>query len=116
MGLPWVRIDTQFASNPKVLELVADKQWRSAFVYVAAICYSGAHGTGGFLPATCLPFIHATKTDVENLIKVGLLIDDMGGWDINGWAEFQVMDEAAEKRSDKARKAAQARWLKGQRA
>ena len=52
----------------------------------------------------CLPFIHATKTDATQLVKVGLWHPDPGGWAINGWDEFQVSDEAARKRRERAQK------------
>lgn len=110
MGLPWVRLDTQFPSNPKVLELTSQGRWRAAFVYIASLAYCGQHGTDGYIPEACLLFIHATKKDAEELVKVGLWHTDIGGWSINGWSEFQISDEAAKKRSDDARKAAMKRW------
>jgi hypothetical protein len=110
MGLPWVRLDTQMPSNPKVLELTSAGKWRAAFVYVASLAYAGSHGTDGYIPDTCLPFIHASKQTAVELVKVGLWHQDVGGWSINGWADFQVCDEEAKARSDKARKAALKRW------
>lgn len=110
MGLPWVRLDTQFASNPKMLELTGQNRWRAAFVYIASLAYAGVHGTDGYLPEACLPFIHGTKRDAVDLVKAGLWDSDMGGWCINGWSDFQVCDEAAKARSDKARNAAMKRW------
>lgn len=110
MGLPWVRLDTQFPQNPKVLDLVADGKWRAAFVYVTGLTYAGAHGTDGYLPNTCLPFIHGTKAAANDLVKAGLWHTDVAGWRINGWEEFQLSDDAAKKRSDKARLAAMKRW------
>jgi hypothetical protein len=110
MGLPWVRLDTQFASNPKILELTSNGRWRAAFVYIAALAYAGQQGTDGYLPETCLPFIHASKRDTVDLVKAGLWHTDLGGWTINGWNEFQLSDEAAKARSDKARNAALKRW------
>ena len=104
MGLPWVRLDTTFASNPKILDLVAAKKYRAAFVYVASLTYAGAHGTDGFIPATALPFIHATRTDANDLVSVGLWKPSSNGWDVNGWDEFQVSDEAAKKRRERAQK------------
>ncbi len=110
MGLPWVRLDTQFHSNPKILDLTAQGRWRAAFVYVAALAYAGQHATDGYLPEACLPFVHATKRDAAELVKAGLWQTDMGGWSIHGWSEFQISDEAAKARSDKARRAALTRW------
>lgn len=107
-----MRLDTQFASNPKLLELASAKKWRAAFVYVAALAYSGQHATDGYLPDTCLPFIHATKAEANSLVDVGLWTLAPGGWEINGWDEFQVSDEAAKKRRERAQKGAAARWEK----
>jgi hypothetical protein len=116
MGLPWVRLDTNFASNPKILELLAAKQFRAAFAYVAALAYSGSHGTDGYIQDTALPFIHATKTDAKHLVDVGLWVADPAGWHINGWDEFQVSDEAAKKRRERAQKGGLARAEKARKA
>lgn len=104
MGLPWVRLDTQFANNPKVVELVAAKQFKAAFAYVCSLAYAGAHGTDGFIPSHCLFLVHATKQDANALVDVGLWRPSPNGWDINGWDEFQVSDEAARKRRERAQK------------
>lgn len=110
MGLPWVRLDTQMPSNPKVLELVMRKQQAAAFAYVCSLAYAGMHGTDGFIPVTALPFIHATKAIANQLVAVGLWIPAPGGWDINGWDEFQISDEEAKRRRERAQKAAATRW------
>lgn len=114
MGLPWVRLDTQFASNPKILELAARRKWRAALVYVASLAYCGQHGTDGYIPATALPFIHATKPEAAELVDVGLWHIAPGGWEVNGWQEFQPSDdETRERRSRQelaSKKANCVRW------
>lgn len=112
MALPWVRLDTAFPLNPKVLMLVEDKKWQSITVYIAGLAYSGAQGTGGFLPASCLPFLHGTKRNATDLVHTGLWLGRPGGWDINGWAEFQPSSEEHEDRKRKAKAAAEIRWAK----
>lgn len=112
MGLPWVRLDTQFASNPKMVELATAKRWRAAFAYVASLAYAGAHGTDGYIPETCLFLVHATKADADALVQVELWRPAPGGWDINGWDEFQVSDEAARKRRERAQKGGRAKAAK----
>lgn len=112
MPLPWVRLDTQWAYNPKFLMLVEDKKWRAIVVYHAGLGYSGAHGTRGFLPELCLPRIHATRKEAAELIDVGLWHPQRGGWDINGWEEFQPETDDSEARRNKAKRAAEARWAK----
>ena len=114
MGLPWVRLDTQFSSNPKILYLIQDKKFRAAFVWVASLGYSGAHGTDGFIPAAALPFLHATKPDAKSLAEVGLWVETIGGWEINGWADFQQSSEESQLRKKKAKDAAMARWHGGE--
>jgi len=110
MGLPWVRLDTQFASNPKMLCLASQSRWRACFVYVASLAYAGAHGTDGYISEAVLPFVHATKKEATDLVKAGLWHADVGGWQINGWDEFQISDEETQKRKKKARDAAMSRW------
>lgn len=110
MGLQWVRLDTGFPQNPKVLMLAEDGKWRAIAVYIGGLAYSGHHGTAGFLPRSCLPFIHGTVKTADDLVSVGLWIPCPGGWDVNGWAEFQPAPPDSEKRREKAKKAANARW------
>ena len=112
MGLPWIRLDTSFPTNPKVLELVESKRHKAAFGYVCGLTYAGLHGTDGFIPVGALPFIHVTKAEAAHLVGVGLWVPVAGGWLINGWDEFQVSDEAAKKRRERAQKAAARRWEK----
>lgn len=110
MPLPWVRLDTQWPHNPKFLMLAEDKKWRAISLYMAGLAYSGAHGTKGFLPSLCLPLLHGTKREAAELVEVSLWIPQPGGWDINGWSEFQPDTDDAEARREKAKKAAHARW------
>lgn len=112
MGLPWVRLDTQLPSNPKILHLVARKQYAAAFAYVCSLAYAGMHGTNGYIPEAALPFIHATKAIANQLVAVELWVPAPGGWDINDWDEFQISDEAARKRRERAQKGGQAKAQK----
>ncbi|MBH0121543.1 hypothetical protein I0Q12_19320 [Rhodococcus sp. CX] len=112
MGLPWIRLDTTLADHPKILELVEDKAFQAAFAAVMAMTYSGKHGTDGFISRSALPFIHARTVDAKRLVKVGLWVEVPGGWLINGWDEYQLSDDAAKKRRERAQKAAAARWSK----
>lgn len=113
MGLPWVRLDTQFSQNPKVLYLVEDKKFKAAFVYVAGLGYSGAHGTDGFIPGAALPLLHATKADAKALVDVGLWLHVPGGWEVNSWNEFQPSNDETQARKQRARDAAMQRWHGG---
>lgn len=112
MALPWVRLDTGFAQNPKVLHLIEDKKWQAIVLYVAGLGYAGQHGTDGFIPSSALPFLHGTKRNATDLVSVGLWIPCRGGHDINGWIEFQPTNAENEARRLKAKAAAEIRWAK----
>jgi len=113
MGLPWVRLDTSMPDNPKILGLLTDKDGhRAAFVLVCAFAYSGKHGTAGFIAREAVPRINGRNSDMARLVTHGFLTECAGGWDINGWAEFQLSDEEMEKRREKGRQMAAARWSK----
>ena len=106
MGLPWVRFDTQFASNPKVLRLVSDKKWRALTVYVCGLGYCGVHGTDGFVPTGALPFLHATKPDARALVDVGMWLTRPGGWQIKDWDQYQQSDAETQQRKANLTRAA----------
>lgn len=113
MGLPWIRLDTSMPDNPKILGLLTERDGhRSAFVWVCCLAYAGKHGTDGFIPRGAAPFVHGKSTDFARLVDVSALKVVAGGWEINGWAEFQESSEASQERRIRAQKAAAIRWSK----
>ena len=111
MPLPWVRLDTTFPSNPKLLALLAEKDGhRAAFVYLCSLSHSGAHGTDGFISRESLTFIHGRQSDAERLVRHSFWKQESGGWLINGWLEFQESNADTQARRQRAQAAAQARW------
>lgn len=113
MGLPWIRLDTSMPDNPKVLELLAERDGRAtAFVWACCLTYCGKHGTDGFLPRGAMPFVHGKTADMRRLVAVGLLNEVAGGWEVRGWAEFQESNDATQARRERAQRAAAARWSK----
>ena len=115
MSLPWIRLDTAMPDNPKILDLIdGHKEGRAAaFVWVCSLAYAGKHGTDGFISRSALSRLNGRPADAKLLVAVGLWKDEAGvGWTINGWAEFQESNEETKARSDRARKAAFARWGK----
>jgi len=110
VGLPWVRLETAFPQNPKMLALVEDKHFQAISAYICGLAYCGAQGTDGFIPRAALPFLHARKTDANNLVRVGLWIECAGGWDVNGWHDFQPTSAELAVRKERAKKAAARRW------
>jgi hypothetical protein len=110
MGMQWIRLDTQFASNPKILYLIEDQKWRSIVVWAASLAYAGTHGTDGFIPKSALNILHGTPRDAKNLVEVSLWVESLGGWEINSWAEFQPSSQEMENRRKRAQAAAMRRW------
>lgn len=111
-GLKWIRLDTTMFENPKLLYLQEDKRFRTIVAHLQGMCYSGRHGLAGFVPKASLRIIGATVADANRLVSVALWKPAPGGWEINGWDEYQLASEEAQRRSDKAKKAAAARWAK----
>lgn len=111
-GVKWIRLETTMFENPKLLYLKEDKQYKAVIVHLEGMCYSGRHGLAGYVPKAALRIIGATAADANRLVTAGLWSPAPGGWQINGWDEYQLADDEAQKRSEKAQKAAQARWAK----
>ena len=111
MPLPWVRLDTAFPYNPKLLAMLSEKDGhRAGLVYLCSLAYSGAHGTDGFITREALPFVHGRQTDAERLARNGFWRTQPGGWLINGWDEFQESSAEAQERRKRAQAGAAARW------
>lgn len=111
MPLPWVRLDSNVASNHKILALLAEKDgYRAAFAYVCALGYIGGHGTDGFIAQEALGFVHATKRHADLLVTHRLWIDQPGGWLVNDWEEYQESTPETQERRKRAQAGAQARW------
>ena len=110
MSLPWVRLDTSVGDNPKMMALADDKRHRAMLGYILALCYVGRHELDGFIPNGALRVLYMTPSDAAALVDVGLWHTGDGGWLINDWADFQVSSEEAQRRREKAQKAALKRW------
>lgn len=112
MGLPWIRLDTQIFDHPKVLSLIAQGQYRAVVAHLAAMTYAGKHGTDGFIDRAALPWIHCRPADAVLLVDAEMWVESAGGWNIHGWDEYQMSDDAAKARRLKAQHAAAVRWSK----
>ena len=111
MSLSWVRLDTAFPRNHKVLALVGQRDGHRALVtYICGLAYAGEQGTDGFIPKEALPLLHGRQAEATRLCGVRLWVPLPGGWMVNGWDEFQPSTEEMKQRSIRARSAAMARW------
>ena len=111
MPLPWVRLDTTFPLNQKLLAMLKHKDGhRAAFAYVCGLAVSGGQGSDGFISEESLIFVHARRADVELLVEFEFWIPRPGGWVINGWDEHQQSTEETQLRRKRAQALAETRW------
>lgn len=112
-GLNWVRVDSNLHSNHKVLALLSARGGDHALcVFLFGLGHSGSHGLAGFIPSAAIGLFHGTKKDASLLVDVGMWDEVPGGFTIHDWSEYQLADEEAAARSEKARNAAEVRWAK----
>lgn len=112
MTLQWIRLETSLPDHPKVLALIGAKKHKAVMAYVLGLAYCGRHELDGFIPKAALPFIHANKADADALCAVGLWHGTPGGWEINGWTDFQPSSDERARAKSRAKAAAEARWTK----
>lgn len=98
MALSWVRLDTGLPDHPKILALIGAKKHRAALTYTFGLAYAGRHETDGYIPRAALPFIHATTADANTLVEARLWHHAEGGYQINGWDEYQPTSENSTRR------------------
>jgi hypothetical protein len=111
MPLPWVRLDTAFPFNHKILAMIQEKDGhRSAFVYICGLAMCGSQGTDGFISRESLAFVHGRAADAERLVSFALWVPQPGGWLIPDWAQFQQTNEETQLRSKRAAALAEMRW------
>jgi hypothetical protein len=108
MSLPWVRLDSNVATNDKILALLDEKPpadaFRAAFSYVCSLGYSGGHGTDGLIRFAAVTFVHGNRRTAELLVKHHLWHPDPEGWRIPNWDVRQQSSAVTEsiKRSRRA--------------
>jgi hypothetical protein len=110
-ALSWVRVQAAIARNHKVLALLPQKGGdRALNVFIFGLGYCAEQGNTGFIPEGALGLFHGNARSAQLLTEVGMWHDRPGGWEVNDYAEYQPTDDAARARTEKARKAAEARW------
>lgn len=113
MAMPWIRVDSNLAGNHKVLALLEEKSGDHAVcVYIFGLGYAMNADTAGFIPRSAIGLFHGRQRDADLLVKVRLWIELPGGWQVNDWAEYQPSSAEAQARSERAKRAAAARWGK----
>ena len=117
--MPWVRVDDQRWLNPKVLMLSMEADCLD----VRGMQWSSAQRRDGLVVRNALPLLCGgmpagrTPHDIaQELVDAGRWLPHPEGWLIHDFLEYQPSwadaEAQAQKRSDAARKAAEARWAK----
>lgn len=104
--MPWARVDDQWWSHPKVLDLTLEARG----LWITALSWSCAQRRDevptGFVRMVALD--EDDRLSVE-LANAGLWAPTERGWRIHDWAQYQDLS-LSEKRADAGRKGAEKRW------
>jgi hypothetical protein len=113
--MPFVFLDDEFHSNPKVLQAGLE----GAGLYARALSYCGAYLTNGFVPQAWAEAAVGRKGDrlLALLEQIGLWNACPGGYEIPDYLEFNPSREDVKKRraerSQSGKKGARSRWGHG---
>lgn len=111
MSKPWVRLEADTFSNPKIIELAGQGKYRAIVIYIASICWAGSHESDGLLPRGVVKILlGATPSNARDLVKIGLWTEESDGWKIVNFLEYQPSRATLAERSRNAKRAAQIRW------
>lgn len=122
MGLPWYRMDSNWATHEKINDLVEQHNTRgmaAAFVYDAAIGFCQGHldddhpGQNGFIKRSSLKFIHATPAFARLLVEADLFVEDGDGYRIKNFNKRNGVGMAAQASDADLRAAQSAGGKKG---
>lgn len=128
MGLPWFRMDSNFHTHEKILDLIdthGAKGMAAAFVYLAAIGHAQGHideenpSQNGLIRRGAIKFVHGTAAHARLLVEADLFVDDPDGWRIKNFNKRNGVGMAAqaaevEKRAAQVaggQKGAEKRWV-----
>lgn len=101
----WVKLDDNFFGNKKVVQVSRDAK----VLYLAGLCYAGASLTDGVIPSGALPIlaaqtgIRSPKKYIDELIRVGLWIDEPDGYAIHDYLEHNTSASDVQVKRDQAR-------------
>ena len=106
--MPWVKIDDNFASHPKIVAAGPMAGW----LYICGLTYSARYLTDGFIPAKqvrLLADIESPATVAAKLVECGLWEPVDGGYMIHDYLKYNPSGVQV-KRDREAAAARQAAW------
>lgn len=109
----YFKLDIGYLTNPKIVSISEESPF-AVLLHMGAIAYSAQHLTDGVVPlAVVRRMVGATKEDVEILERHGVLIPlPDGKHEVKDFLEHQRSSSEAKRATEKASKAAEARWNK----
>lgn len=108
----YFKLDVGYMTNPKVLS-VLDESPTAVLLHIASIGYAAQHLTDGVVPVKALlRMTGATAEDADLLLAAGLWVNGPTGGkaEIHDYLEHQRSAAEAKGASEKAKRAASARW------
>lgn len=109
----WVRIDTGLYRHQKFHDL-PDKQPRLLSAWLGGMLLVGEQETDGLITFGLLHETRARPRDAEQLVERGLWVPDQNGYRIHDWADYQPIRVNGMTSSQRAQRAARARWDRAQ--
>lgn len=106
--MPWVKIDDNFASHPKVIAAGPAAGW----LYVCGLTYAARYLTDGFIPerqVRMLADVDNPDTIAARLVEVGLWERVGGGYMIHDYLKYNPSSEQVRRDREEAAKR-QAEW------
>lgn len=93
----WIKLDDQFFSHPKVVDLSKDAK----LLYLAGLCYCGAQLTDGLITRGGVRIIGAmveagVDCTTTELVAAGLWEVVDGGWQVHDYLDYQSSREKAQ--------------------
>jgi hypothetical protein len=111
--VPWLKMDDQYPSHPKVVAAGGDAAW----LHVCAACYCAQHLTDGLVPKAILSRLSDRKKPEQlaaRLVEVGLWHDRGDHYELNDYLDYNPSREQVladrERRAAAGRKGAKNRW------
>lgn len=94
--MTWLKIDDRMADNPKFLALGDDYELGLA-VYLAGLCYCGAHLTDGNIPKVRAHTLTPNAQRIApKLVEAGLWHKNSNGYTVNDYLEYNPSREKVE--------------------
>ena len=91
--MTWVKLDTGFFHDPKVLRL----SHSARLLYLAGLCHSGDHLTDGLLEAATIPLLHfqagTTDSAIDELTAAELWTHEPEGFRVANFLAHQTSRE-----------------------